>query len=138
VDLTQPDFEKFPRFHEALANAQQSELGPGDAIFIPAVWWHHVESFKDLNMLVNYWWSKNNKGQMTEQVSPVKALMHCLMSMKQLSPEHRDSWGQIFAHYAFSSDPARFEHIPAQYAGVLGEMTAQQVKAVMEQLFPKT
>ncbi len=44
VRLEAPDFEKFPRFRDALAAAQFAELEPGDALFIPYMWWHHVES----------------------------------------------------------------------------------------------
>ena len=56
VDFKAPDFERFPRFREALANARVAELDPGDAIYIPPLWWHHVESLAGLNVLVNYWW----------------------------------------------------------------------------------
>ena len=37
----------------ALAVAHEAELGPGDAIFIPMDWYHHVEALEPLNMLVN-------------------------------------------------------------------------------------
>ena len=56
VDFKAPDFERFPRFREALANARVAELEPGDAIYMPPLWWHHVESLATLNILVNYWW----------------------------------------------------------------------------------
>ena len=57
VHLTAPDLNRFPRFAEALERAQEAELGPGDAIFIPRDWYHHVEALEPFNMLVNYWWS---------------------------------------------------------------------------------
>jgi hypothetical protein len=56
VDFKSPDFARFPRFREALAQARVAELEPGDAIYIPPLWWHHVESLAELNILVNYWW----------------------------------------------------------------------------------
>jgi hypothetical protein len=56
VDFKAPDFARFPRFREALAAARIAELDPGDAIYIPPLWWHHVESLAPLNVLVNYWW----------------------------------------------------------------------------------
>ena len=34
----------------------QAVCEPGDAIYIPSLWWHHVESLSSFNMLVNYWW----------------------------------------------------------------------------------
>jgi hypothetical protein len=40
VELNAPDFERFPGFREALAAAMTAELEPGDAIYIPALWWH--------------------------------------------------------------------------------------------------
>src|ERR1700675_3955164 len=44
VDLEAPDFSRFPGFEKALATAQIAELGPGDALFMPRHWWHHVTS----------------------------------------------------------------------------------------------
>ena len=43
VPLDSPDFSRYPRFAEALPHAQHAELGPGDALYIPYGWWHHVE-----------------------------------------------------------------------------------------------
>ena len=56
VSLEEPDFIRYPRFEQALATAQTAELEPGDAIFIPYFWWHHVKSLERFNVLVNYWW----------------------------------------------------------------------------------
>lgn len=56
VDFHRPDFDKYPRFRTALENARVAELDAGDAIFIPSLWWHHVEGLDSFNVLINYWW----------------------------------------------------------------------------------
>ena len=56
VDIEDPDFEKYPNFKDAMDEGLTATLYPGDAIFIPSLWWHQVESFGDLNILINYWW----------------------------------------------------------------------------------
>jgi hypothetical protein len=56
VHVTAPDFDRFPRFAAALEMAEEAELSPGDAIYIPMDWFHHVEALERFNMLVNYWW----------------------------------------------------------------------------------
>ena len=53
VDLREPDFERFPKFREALETAEEAVLEPGDAIYIPFLWWHGVESLEPLNVLAN-------------------------------------------------------------------------------------
>ncbi len=62
VHVTAPDFDRFPRFASALEVAQEAELSPGDAIFIPRDWFHHVESIERFNVLVNYWWDACKDG----------------------------------------------------------------------------
>ena len=73
--LDQPDFERFPRFRDALASAQCADLEPGDALFVPYMWWHHVESRERFNVLVNYWWDDTPAWQ----GSPFEALLHGIM-----------------------------------------------------------
>ena len=55
VHLTKPDLVHYPEFALALESAQEGELLPGDAIFIPRGWFHHVEALESFNVLVNYW-----------------------------------------------------------------------------------
>src|SRR4029079_2280190 len=55
VDFANPDFERFPKFADALKAVHVAELAPGDAMFIPSMWWHHIESLDAFNVLVNYW-----------------------------------------------------------------------------------
>jgi len=56
VHVTDPDFDRYPKFATALEAAYYAELEPGDAVYIPYQWYHHVESLDHLNILVNYWW----------------------------------------------------------------------------------
>jgi hypothetical protein len=44
VDPKKPDLERFPAF--AQAHPIHLTIGPGQALFIPAGWWHHVESLE--------------------------------------------------------------------------------------------
>jgi hypothetical protein len=61
VHVTAPDFDRYPRFASALEVAQVAELSPGDAIFIPRDWYHHVEALEQFNVLVNYWWDSSKE-----------------------------------------------------------------------------
>jgi hypothetical protein len=56
VHVTAPDIGSFPLYAHALETALEAELSPGDAIFIPRDWFHHVEALEKINVLVNYWW----------------------------------------------------------------------------------
>ena len=83
VDLRNPDLERFPRFREAMDAAVVAELEPGDAIFIPSLWWHGVEATGPLNVLVNYWWQS---GPM-DAGSPMHALGHGLLTIPDVGIE---------------------------------------------------
>lgn len=112
VDFARPDFARFPRFREALAHARVADLEPGDALFIPTLWWHHVQSQGMLNMLVNYWW------QASGAVNVYDSMVACMQAMGALPPEQRRAWAAIFQHYVF--DPAHpGAHIDQHARGVL-------------------
>ena len=54
IDLEQPDFARYPRFREACALAGVIE--PGELLYLPAYWWHHVRSLQ-VSISVNFWWA---------------------------------------------------------------------------------
>jgi hypothetical protein len=66
VSFRAPDFARFPKFREALEHSIVAELEPGDALYIPSLWWHHVESIGVLNTMVNYWWTAPAAGGLTK------------------------------------------------------------------------
>ncbi len=49
VDLDKPDFERFPKFRRV--QALEAILEPGDVLYVPTNWWHHVESNKNKYVL---------------------------------------------------------------------------------------
>ena len=116
VHATDPDLDRFPRFADALAAAQSAELAPGDAIYIPYGWYHHVEALSPLNLLVNYWWNPARR----DVGSPWDALMHGMVALRQLPPNQRRAWRAMFDHYVFMTggDPAA--HLPEAFRGILG------------------
>ena len=136
VSLKSPDFDRHPRFRDALAAAQVADLEPGDAIFIPAVWWHHVESFDVVNILVNYWWQQAAHAQ-AERVSPTKTLLHALLSMRHLPEAHRKAWSEVFSHFVFGATDAAVDHIPPARHGVLARQAPERVEALLAGLAPK-
>ena len=109
VDLHQPDLARYPRFAEALAQAQSAELEAGDALFIPSMWWHHVEGLTPFNILVNYWW-RQSPGWMD---TPFNTLLLALLTMRELPPAQRAAWQELFRHYVFDSDSSEAAHIPS-------------------------
>ena len=133
VDFSNPDFTKYPRFTQALQHAQVAELGPGDAIFIPSLWWHHVESLDGFNVLVNYWWRKSPD----YLGSPITALMHGMLSLRDLPPEQRDAWHAIFRHYVFEAGESTVAHIPADARSALSPLDERIAGALRAQIIKR-
>ena len=125
VPLRHPDFERYPKFREALAAAQTAELAPGDAIFIPPLWWHHVESLEPFNVLVNYWWHES-QGDGALADSAFDALLHGMLSIRVLPPATRRAWRAFFEQYVFGNEAGALEHIPPDRRGILGPLSSEQ------------
>ena len=126
VDVKKPDYKKFPRFKEALKNALVAELEPGDAVIVPSMWWHHVESFDDLNVLVNYWWRESPK----YMGNPSAVLNHALMAMRQLPDDQKKAWKQMFDYYIFENDENSHSHIPDNARGILSPMDESNARKI--------
>jgi len=130
------DLQRFPKFGKALDAAMVSELEPGDALFIPSVWWHQVESLGVMNILINYWWG-GSIGTNDRTNGPIDCLLHCLLNMKDLPAATRRAWGEIFKHYVFEADYANFDYIPDSRKGVLGKLDAEQIESIKKGLIDK-
>jgi len=128
--LDRPDDPRFPRLKQALASAQVAELHPGDAIYMPPLWWHNVDSLEQLNALVNYWWSPIQVDGFTTGHARA-ALYHCLLAFRALPPGERASWRQLLDHYVFG-DEAAIAHIPEPRRGVLGPLTPETVEQLKQ------
>jgi hypothetical protein len=119
VSFAEPDFARFPLFREALTAAVTAELGPGDALFIPTLWWHHVESLdQKLNVLVNYWWN-GTLGAVARTESGMDCLLHGLANIRPMPPDLRRAWAALFHHYVFDAGDLDFNYLPRHRRGVL-------------------
>ena len=136
VDLHAPDFERYPLFKTALANAYSAELEPGDAIFIPMLWWHHVESLAKVNALMNYWWNGSAVKGATSP-SPIDSLNIALLAMRDLTPKQRNAWRYMFDHYLFKQgiDPASY--IPEHQQHLLGKLSSDYIRVIKDYFIEK-
>jgi Cupin-like domain len=133
VDFAQPDLDKYPRFRAALAAGQSAELEPGDAVFIPSLWWHHVEALSPFNTLVNYWWSTSPKFVPT----PMDALYHALWCLRDRPEREKRAWQGVFDYYVFGPAERAGAHLPKQARGVLGALDESQARQLRAMLLNK-
>ncbi|KAJ8023648.1 JmjC domain-containing protein 7 [Holothuria leucospilota] len=58
LDILNPDFKRFPRFADA--RPLNCTINEGDVLFMPAFWWHEVQSYPNItegrNLAVNFWY----------------------------------------------------------------------------------
>ena len=133
VDMKQPDLDRFPRFARAWAQAQVVELEPGDAIYMPGMWWHQVESLSAINGLVNYWWSETP----TVFGAPMDAFNHALLSIKQLPSAQRRAWKALFDAYVFNEDEDSLAHLPEHTRGRMAPLNSEAARRLRADLINK-
>ncbi|KQU55794.1 cupin [Sphingomonas sp. Leaf339] len=121
VDFHAPDFDRHPRFREALSHGAVADLAAGDAIYMPSLWWHHVEGLDPFNVLVNYWWRETPRwlGQ------PQDALNHTMLAIRDLPDDEKRHWREMFDYYVFDNDAGVTAHIPEAARSVLAPMTPE-------------
>jgi hypothetical protein len=116
-DPDAPDLARYPLAAAAMAHAQVAELQPGDALFIPHMWWHHVRSLDALSILVNYWWDEAPPPQ--PGLAPVDAMAHAMLTFSGLPESQRAAWRAMFEAFVFGPEP---EHIPPERRGLRGAL----------------
>lgn len=121
VDPEAPDLARYPRFAEAWRHGQSAVLEPGDAIFLPALWWHHVRSLDRFNVLVNYWWAEDRSAR------PFLALVHAIMALRDRPAAERRALRGWFDHLVFDDDAVNAgAHLPDAVRTVLGPVDEEQ------------
>lgn len=132
VSFDDPDLERYPNFARALEVAQVVELEPGDALYIPYLWWHHVRSLEAVNLLTNYWWASEPAGR----GQAMDAFLHAVLALRALPPHQRAAWKSAFDHYVFGDPDTATAHLPESVHGMLGELSeedAQRIRHVLGQ-----
>ncbi len=133
IDLRAPDTERYPRFADALAQAQVAELEPGDVLFYPALWWHNVEALSPFNAMINYWW--NDAPAFAD--SPMTTLLHALLSLRDRPAAERRAWAAMFDHYIWSGGEDARAHLPDGIRGDLAPLDDSAARRLRARLLQR-
>jgi hypothetical protein len=133
VDFANPDFERFPRFRIALESAMTAELEPGDAVFVPSMWWHHVEGLSRFNILINYWWSSSPAYIPT----PMHALYHALWAIRDRPENEKQAWRNVFEYYVFGAREQSIDFLPPAAHGDLASIDDDHARKLRAMLINK-
>ncbi|XP_065161973.1 hypoxia-inducible factor 1-alpha inhibitor-like isoform X2 [Atheta coriaria] len=65
VDFDNPDHVRFPKFKEL--KGWETVIGPGEVLYIPIYWWHHIESLLagGPTVTINFWYKAKPNGSVT-------------------------------------------------------------------------
>jgi len=113
-----PDDPRYPRFAAARARACVADLEPGDALYLPKLWWHQVEATDPVNVLVNYWWDAFASGP----DAPYIAMLLAMINIAERPPAERSAWRAFFDHYVFRTEGHPLAHLPESSHGILGSL----------------
>ncbi|WP_158913594.1 cupin-like domain-containing protein [Caulobacter sp. S45] len=113
-----PGDPRFPLFEAARERALVVELGPGDALYLPKLWWHQVEATEPFNGLVNFWWDASSSGP----DAPYATLLLAMIAISERPVEERSAWKAFFDHYVFRSNGHPLAHLPEDQHGMLGRL----------------
>lgn len=108
----------FPLFEQIRDQALTAQLEPGDALYLPKLWWHQVESVSAFNGLVNYWWDAFSVGP----DAPYTALLLSMITIAERPAAERQAWQAFFDHYVFRSKGHPLAHLPPEQHGLLGPL----------------
>jgi len=113
-----PDDPRYPRFGAAASRAIVVELAPGDALYLPKLWWHQVEALEPANLLVNYWWDAFAAGP----DAPYVTMMLAMIAIAERPLAEREAWRAFFDHYVFRPNGHPLGHVPPDHHGLLGPL----------------
>ena len=133
VDPRAPDLRRYPRFEAALETARVAELGPGDLVVYPALWWHQVEALEPFNVLVNWWWNTAPRYMDT----PMTTLLHGLLSLRDRPDAEKRAWREMFDFYVFGASERAAAHLPPAAQGPLAPLAEPGARRLRAQLLQR-
>lgn len=133
-DLHTADLQTFPLLSQALEQAQVAELEPGDAIYIPPLWFHQVEALApQLNILMNYWWRPLAAPGRPDDLH-LAAMRLAMIAFRHLPDGEREGWRALLEHYVFGARSEGLAHIPQTQRHLFGSISAEQDAALRQDL----
>lgn len=133
VNFSSPDFAMHPKFEQALENALIAELEPGDALYIPSMWWHHVESHASFNGLINYWW--RDVPQYLDP--PIDLIYHAILTLRDLPEREKQAWKSVLDYFIFDKQTDKHAHLPEDARGSLAPLTDRSARKIRALLLNK-
>jgi hypothetical protein len=109
---------RYPRFDKVRGQALIVDLAPGDALYLPKLWWHQVEALDPANILVNYWWDGFSAGP----DAPYTTMMLAMIAIAERPAAERAAWRAYFDHYVFRPQGHPLAHLPPEKHGILGAL----------------
>jgi histone arginine demethylase JMJD6 len=98
IDLDHPDIGKFPLFRHA--TAFECTLEPGEMLFIPSEWWHHVVAIeKSITVNYNFFNRVNFRAYLTDLLQQLPAIVEGL----EKTPDARADLGIDWVSRGFES-----------------------------------
>jgi hypothetical protein len=110
--------ERYPLFESIREQALVAELEPGDALYLPKLWWHQVESTAPFNVMVNHWWDAFSAGP----DAPYTSLLYAMITIAERPFAERQAWKAFFEHFVFRTHGHPLAHLPPQQHGLLGPL----------------
>jgi hypoxia-inducible factor 1-alpha inhibitor (HIF hydroxylase) len=122
VDLYAPDAARFPRF--AHARPVEARLAPGELLYLPQYWWHHIENLSDGCVSLNFWFKDQSRPEKVEL--PLSGTQQLAMRRnierfvaERTSPKRAQELLPLLAQPANPADVDDLKQVRKEVAGLL-------------------
>jgi hypothetical protein len=131
VEMGDAELDRFPRYRQALDAAFVADLEPGDALYIPYLWWHGVRSLARFNVLVNYWF---NRDPASAAYPFIAILRLAYAAFRHLPARHREAWRAVYDHYVFQTGGDPMEPLAPAHRQGENQADSARINLALRQL----
>ncbi len=131
IDPRAPDYERHPRLAQAMPTMTVLRLEPGDVLFLPAHWWHAVDSF-GFNVMCNSRWFDMTAAMRGDHSA---CFAHAMVTARTVSPAHAQRFRARLQAQLFDDDGAAARE-PAVQAALHEQLRAAVAITRRERVAP--